>query len=97
MVVCPGDKRIPPSTLKRIIGSKVSMTDAEETERATGFKPGGVCPFGLAGVELFLDAELGSHPTVYPAAGTDATGVAISLALLRDITGGRIVDFGEEA
>jgi prolyl-tRNA editing enzyme YbaK/EbsC (Cys-tRNA(Pro) deacylase) len=96
MVVCPGDKRIPSSALKRIAGSKLSMTDPAETERATGYRPGGVCPFAVEGVEILLDEALGAYPTVYPAAGTDATGVATNLAELARITGGRIVDFGAE-
>jgi len=92
MLVCPGDKRVQSGTLKCLTGSKLSMTDAEETERVTGYKPGGVCPFGLTGVEILLDRELGGYDTVYPAAGTDATGVPASLAQLEAATGGRIVE-----
>ena len=96
MVVCPGDRRLPPSALKRAAGSKLSMTDADETERVTGYRPGGVCPFAIEGVEILLDKELGDYETVYPAAGTDATGVPTNLAELARITGGRIVDFYPE-
>lgn len=92
LVVCPGDKRLSSGVLKRLIGSKVSMTDADETERVTGFRPGGVCPFGLEGVEILLDQDLGGLGTVYPAAGTDATGVPTNLEQLAGITGGRVVD-----
>jgi prolyl-tRNA editing enzyme YbaK/EbsC (Cys-tRNA(Pro) deacylase) len=93
LVVCPGDKRIPSGVLKRLIGSKVSMTDADETERVTGFRPGGVCPFGLKGIEILLDQDLGLYETVFPAAGNDATGVRTTLAQLAQVTGGRIVAF----
>jgi prolyl-tRNA editing enzyme YbaK/EbsC (Cys-tRNA(Pro) deacylase) len=96
MVVCPGDKRLSSSALKRVIGSRVSMTDADETERVTGYRPGGVCPFGLEGVEILLDRDLELYPTIYPAAGTDATGVPLTFALLAEITGGRIVDLPTE-
>jgi prolyl-tRNA editing enzyme YbaK/EbsC (Cys-tRNA(Pro) deacylase) len=92
LVVCPGDKRLSSGVLKRLIGSKVSMADADETERVTGFRPGGVCPFGLEGVEILLDRDLGGLGTVYPAAGTDATGVPTNLEQLAGITGGRVVD-----
>jgi prolyl-tRNA editing enzyme YbaK/EbsC (Cys-tRNA(Pro) deacylase) len=92
LVVCPGDKRLSSGVLKRLIGTKVSMTNADETERVTGFRPGGVCPFGLVGVEILLDRELGSLGIVYPAAGNDATGVPTTLEQLARITGGRIVD-----
>lgn len=95
MVVCPGDKRIPPAALKRVAGSKLSMTDPEETECVTGYRPGGVCPFALTGVEILLDKDLGLYDTVYPAAGTDATGVPVTLAQLAAATGGKLTDFGE--
>jgi len=95
LVVCPGDKRIPSGVLKRLVGSKVSMTDADETERVTGFRPGGVCPFGLEGVEILLDRDLGLYETVFPAAGNDATGVRTTLAELARVTGGRVVAFDE--
>ena len=93
LVVCPGDKRISSGVLRQVLGSKVSMTDADETERITGFRPGGVCPFGLDGVEIVLDRDLGNHETVFPAAGNDATGVCVTLELLARITGGRVADF----
>lgn len=95
MVVCPGDKRIPSSALKRVAGSKLSMTDAEETEKVTGYRPGGVCPYALTGVRILLDADLGKYDKVFPAAGTDATGVPTSLAQLVQMTGGQVVDFSE--
>src|SRR5512133_1675584 len=75
LVVCAGDKRINSSRLKALVGSKASMADAEETLRVTGFPPGGVCPFGLEGVAIWIDESLSSYSTVYPAAGTDSTGV----------------------
>jgi prolyl-tRNA editing enzyme YbaK/EbsC (Cys-tRNA(Pro) deacylase) len=95
MVVCPGDRRISPSALKRAAGCKLSMTGPDETERVTGYRPGGVCPFALEGVEVLLDQALGPLGTVYPAAGTDSTGVPTNLEQLAKITGGRLVDFSE--
>jgi prolyl-tRNA editing enzyme YbaK/EbsC (Cys-tRNA(Pro) deacylase) len=96
MVVCPGDRRLSSSALKRAAGCKLSMTDADETERVTGYRPGGVCPFAIEGVTILLDKSLGDYETVYPAAGTDATGVPTTLEQLERITGGRIVDFSAE-
>lgn len=56
----------------------------------TGFLPGGVCPFGLndTPVMILIDTSLDEYDTVYPAAGTDATGVSLSSDYLRQITGG---------
>jgi len=87
LVVCAGDKRVSSSKLKALVGSKASMADAEETLRVTGFPPGGVCPFGLQGVSIWIDESLAAWPTVYPAAGTDSTGVPASFEALLALPG----------
>ena len=50
----------------------------------------------MEGLEILLDRDLGAYETVYPAAGTDATGVPLTLNLLKEITGGRVVDLRPE-
>ncbi len=90
LVVAAGDKKINSGALKRATGAKHRMASAEETQEATGFLPGGVCPFGLedASVAILLDVSLDEYDIVYPAAGTDATGVPLSPDYLQQITGG---------
>lgn len=90
LVVAAGDKKINSGALKRATGAKHRMASAEETRDITGFLPGGVCPFGLAEtpLEILLDTSLEEYETVYPAAGTDATGVPLTPAYLQQITGG---------
>ena len=90
LVVAAGDKKINSGALKRATGAKHRMANAQETEEATGFLPGGVCPFGLedAPIAILLDVSLYEYETVYPAAGTDATGVPLSPDYLQQITGG---------
>jgi prolyl-tRNA editing enzyme YbaK/EbsC (Cys-tRNA(Pro) deacylase) len=88
LVVCAGDKRVNSGKLKALVGSKASMADADETLRVTGFPPGGVCPFGLDGVSVWIDESLEPWKTVYPAAGTDATGVPATFDILLRVTGG---------
>ncbi len=90
LVVAAGDKRINSGALKRTTGVKHRMANAEETQEATGFLPGGVCPFGLGenSVAILLDVSLDEYDIVYPAAGTDATGVPLSPDYLQQITGG---------
>ena len=90
LVVAAGDKKINSGALKRSTGAKHRMASAEETKEVTGFHPGGVCPFGLEDtpVTILLDASLNVYDIVYPAAGTDATGVPISPDYLLQITGG---------
>jgi prolyl-tRNA editing enzyme YbaK/EbsC (Cys-tRNA(Pro) deacylase) len=92
MVVCPGDRKVANAKLKAAIGAKSRMANAEETHAATGFHPGGVCPFGVEGIEILLDASLKNYDTIYPAAGTDSSGVPMSFELLQRITGGRICE-----
>jgi len=90
LVVAAGDKKINSGALKRATGVKHRMANADETAAATGFLPGGVCPFGLEGtpVAILLDASLDEYTIIYPAAGTDATGVPVSPGYLRQITRG---------
>lgn len=88
LVVCAGDRRVNSGRLKALVGSKASMADSEETLRVTGYPPGGVCPFALEGVAVHLDESLAAYETVYPAAGTDSTGVPVSFERLLAVTGG---------
>lgn len=90
MVVAAGHRKINSGALKRATGAKHRMANAEETREATGFLPGGVCPFGLedSSIQILLDVSLDEYDTVYPAAGTDATGVPLSPEYLQEITGG---------
>jgi prolyl-tRNA editing enzyme YbaK/EbsC (Cys-tRNA(Pro) deacylase) len=94
LVVAAGDTRINSGLLKKATGAKHRMASSEETFEATGFRPGGVCPFGLEeqGIEILLDASLSAYEIVYPAAGTDATGVPVSPEKLLEVTGATQVD-----
>jgi len=94
MVVCPGDRKLSNAKLKSVIGVKSRMASAEEALAVTGFGPGGVCPFGIEGsVALFIDKGLAAYGTIYPAAGTDSSGVAMSFDQLVAVTGGTVGDF----
>ena len=92
LAVCPGDRRICSKKAKRLIGTKIRMARPDETEAVTGFKPGGVCPFAVEGVEILIDQGLSAYDTIYPAAGNDASGVPMSFDQLHSFTGGRVVD-----
>lgn len=97
MVVAPGDRRIAQAKLKAAVGVKFRMTRPEETLEATGYPPGGVCPFDLPPhIRVFVDAGLRGYDTIYPAAGTTSSGVPMSFAQLVAITGGTVGDFMED-
>ena len=94
LVVCPGDRRVSSSKLKAATGAKSRMARADEAMAATGFGPGGVCPFGIdSGILIFIDASLRQYATVYPAAGTDSSGVPMTFDQLVSIAGGTVGDF----
>ena len=97
LVVCPGDRKISSSKLKSIIGVKTRMATLVETFRASGFYPGGVCPFGIEGIDILLDEHLKDYETIYPAAGTDSSGVPMTFEKLKLITGGQGCDFTQPA
>jgi prolyl-tRNA editing enzyme YbaK/EbsC (Cys-tRNA(Pro) deacylase) len=98
MVVSPGDRRISSSKLKAVTGVKSRMAAGDETLAATGFGPGAVCPFGVDGtISVFIDRSLSTYDTIYPAAGTDSSGVPMTFDLLVTITGGSVGDFLAES
>lgn len=88
MVVCAGNVKVSSGKLKRLVGGNASMAGSDEIFAATGFRPGGVCPFGVA-IPVYIDESLRGLGTVYPAAGTDATGVPTSYEQLLAVCGGR--------
>ncbi len=79
LVLCPGDRRLSSSKLKTVTGVKSRMASAEEALSATGFGPGGVCPFGIdPGITVYIDESLSAYSVIYPAAGTDSSGVPMT-------------------
>ena len=100
MLLCPGDRKASSAKLKAALGVKTRMARRDETLAATGFEPGGVCPFGIDdNIRILLDESLSQYKTIYPAAGTGASGVPMTFAQLVTITGGLVGDFtvAEEA
>ena len=98
MVVAPGDRRVSSSKLKAVTGVKSRMATADEALAATGFGPGGVCPFGIdAAVAIYIEKSLSSYDTIYPAAGTDSSGVPMTFDSLVTVTRGTVGDFLADA
>ena len=87
LVVCAGDKRIDSKKAKALTGTKIRMATAEELYNILIFKPGEVCPFRESGIDYFIDSSLAEYDTVYPAAGTDSSGVPVTHEKLIAITG----------
>lgn len=92
LIVCAGDKRVDNKKLKAALGVKARFATVEETEAETGFSPGGVCPFAIDRLPIFIDDSLSRFGVIYPAAGNDASGVPVSFSTLRDLVNAKICD-----
>ena len=89
LIVCAGDARVSNKKLKATLGVKARMATREEAEAVTGFEPGGVCPFGLTGINIFIDNGLARYNTIFPAAGTDCSGVPMTFESLCEVSGAK--------
>ena len=80
LVIAAGDARIDNAKFKQRFGMKAKMLAAEKVEPLIGHGVGGVCPFGVnEGIDVYLDESMKRFETVYPAAGTPASAVHLSL------------------
>ncbi len=94
LVVACGGRKIDTKKLGRELGAKkVKFADADTVMQATGFAPGGVCPFGVdESVMLCVDKGLYDFDVVYAAAGTANSALPVAPERLREIIGARVVD-----
>ena len=66
-----GDRRCSLNKLKKILNKKdVSMANAEEVKKNTGFSIGGVSPVAhISSLEILIDNSLNRFPHIFAAAG----------------------------
>lgn len=80
LIVTAGDARIENKKYKAHFHQKAKMIPWDEVENYIGHAPGGVCPFEIKeDVVAYLDESLKRFETVYPAAGSDNSAVALSI------------------
>ena len=83
LVIAAGDARIDNAKFKHRFGMKAHMLSAERVEPLIDHGVGGVCPFGIhEGIPVYLDESLKRFDIVYPAAGTAASAVMLTLSEL---------------
>ena len=88
LVVAAGDAKVDNTRYKAQFSTKAKMLPAEQAEPLIGHGVGGVCPFGVEpGVKVYLDESLRRFPLVYPAAGTAASAVGLTLPELEAASG----------
>lgn len=80
LVLFAGDARIDNRKFKDRFHTKAKMLGADEAETLIGHGVGGVCPFGAnEGCDVYLDESLRRFDVVYPAAGTPASAVCLTI------------------
>lgn len=85
LVVAAGDAKLDNKKFREEFGLKPKMLSFEETERSTGYKVGGVCPFDLPEkLNVVLDESLKRFYTVYPACGTSNSAVEMTISDLEE-------------
>ena len=90
LVLADGVARIDNRKFKDTFATKAKMIPAESVEALVGHSIGGVCPFGVnEGVTVYLDESLRRHEIVYPAVGTDHSGVKLSIEELEKCSGSK--------
>jgi prolyl-tRNA editing enzyme YbaK/EbsC (Cys-tRNA(Pro) deacylase) len=93
LLVTSGDTRLDNQKTRAALGGKPRMLDPAETLELTGHPVGGVCPFGLATpLPICCDVSLRAFETVFPAAGSLNSSVAVAPDRLATLIGAEWVD-----
>lgn len=80
LIVTAGDMKIDNAKFKAFFHTKAKMLTAEQLDELVGHAPGGVCPFAVKdGCVTYLDESLKRFETVYPAAGSSASAVELTI------------------
>ena len=88
LILADGLARIDNHKYKERFGCKARMIPSELVEPLIGHDIGGVCPFGINdSVTVYLDESLKRHEIIYPAAGSDHSGVRLKIAELEKCSG----------
>ena len=92
-----GDKRCSLNKLKKILKKKdVSMADADEVKKNTGFSIGGVSPVAhIKKLDILIDVSLIRFKNVFAAAGHPNCVFKISYKQLIEITNGSTKELSE--
>lgn len=86
LVLCAGDAKVWNSAFKRQFGVKPTFIKPDELEERVGHPMGGVCPFNVReGVQSYLDVSLQRYDFVRPAAGSENTGVDVTIEHLPQV------------
>lgn len=87
LVVAAGDVKVDNSKFKAVFHTKAKMLSHDQVEPMTGHMVGGVCPFGVnEEVKVYLDESLRRFSTVFPAVGTAASAIELTIPELEKVS-----------
>ncbi|MBS7620337.1 YbaK/EbsC family protein [Candidatus Bathyarchaeota archaeon] len=93
VVVISGDRKVDEKKLSKVLGHKVSIANADEVKKLTGYVIGGVPPFPHNDkVNVVLDSSLKRFKEVWTAAGTPNSVFKISIEDLKKTVGSDFID-----
>lgn len=88
LVIMAGDGKVDNPRYKAQFHQKAVMIRPDDLPETIGHPMGGVCPFALRdGVPVYLDESLKRFDVVFPAAGTAASAVRLSVPELQTAVG----------
>lgn len=93
--VVTADRRLDVNgTVRRLLGvRKLSFASAEDTVALTGMMIGGVTPFGLpAGVPLYIDALVMTHPWVIVGGGDRSSKLKLAPSELAELPNAEVIE-----
>lgn len=99
VIVMSGNSKTDNHKYKATFNKKAKMVGFDDVERLIGHPVGGVCPFAVnADVDVYLDASLKKHSTVFPACGSRNSAIELTIAELEQAAKPKgWVDVGTEA
>ena len=87
LIVLAGDAKINNSKFRHFFNEKAHMLSFDEVEELTGHPVGGVCPFAVKeGVLVYLDESLKRFETVFPACGSPASAIEVTIKELEEFS-----------
>lgn len=80
-------------TVRKLMGvRRASFADAEATQRLTGMMIGGVAPFGVTSMPIYVDAAVLSQPQVVMGGGNRSSKVILDPRELLKLPGTRAIE-----
>lgn len=92
LVLASGVNRVNEKIIAQQIGEEIVKADADFTREVTGFAIGGIPPVGHKQmIDTYIDKDLLAFKELWAAAGTPHAVFNLDSAVIKDLTGGKII------